>query len=353
MANDKLTDTMRRVEKSAARDLRTDKWAIHVRRAAVGAALLTGGTLLSTVGVAYYVARVLTNPKRPTPMDAYVMTPFETGADCEDVRFPSSDDDHLISGWWFPRPETNRVIVGCAGYRASKSELIGISTSLWRAGYNVLLFDYRGHGTDRGEPVTLGYREMRDFFGALDYVYQRKPAAHIGVIGYSMGAAIAIMGAAHRPDICAVVADSPFATHADVVSHNITRVIRLDGRPIATVADYFLQRIAGYRHRDVEPVRDAATLAPRPLLIIHGSDDQTIPVGHARRVYEAAGEPKELWIGEGADHCGTYFLDRQAYTRRVVSFFDRWLASPTTTSPATAAENTSTAARLCAADSHP
>lgn len=334
MPQDKLIDTIRQVEKTASHELRTNKWAILARRAAVGAALLSGGTLLSTVGVAYYVARVLTNPKRPAPMDAYVMTPFETGADCEDVRFPSSDDDHLISGWWFPRPETNRVIVGCAGYRASKSELIGISTSLWRAGYNVLLFDYRGHGTDRGEPVTLGYREMRDFFGALDYVYQRKLDAHIGVIGYSMGAAIAIMGAAQRPDVRAVVADSPFATHADVVSHNITRVIRLDGRPIATLADYFLERIAGYRHRDVEPVRDAAALAPRPLLIIHGSGDQTIPVGQARRVYEAAGEPKELWIGEGADHCGTYFLDRQAYTRRVVGFFDRWLAGTTTEPPA-------------------
>lgn len=331
---------------TAVGDVR-NKWLTRARRTAVGAALLTGGTLLSTVGIAYYVARVLTAPKRPGPMDTYVMTPFETGADCEDVVFPSTEGDRLISGWWLPRPTTTRVVVGCAGYRGSKSELIGIATSLWRAGFNVLLFDYPGHGSDRGAPVTLGYRELRDFFGALDYVYQRVPAARIGVIGYSMGAAIAIMGSARRPDVRAVVADSPFATHAGVVSHNITRVIHINGRPIATLADYFLERRAGYRHRDVQPVRDAAALAPRPLLIIHGSDDQTIPVSHAQQIYAAAGQPKELWIGAGADHCGTYFLDRLTYTHRVVGFFERWL----TEAPTESTKDTGTVVRGVAPDS--
>ncbi len=331
MATDRLADTVEDV----LNDLR-NRWAVRARRAAVGTALVAGGTLLSTVGVAYYVARVLTDPKRPSPMDAYVMTSFETGADCEDVSFPSADGDYVVSGWWFPRPATNRVVVGCAGYRGSKSELIGIATALWRAGFNVLLFDYQGHGADRGAPVTLGYRERRDYFGALDYVYTRVPDPEIGVIGYSMGASIAIMGSARRPDVRAVVADSPFATHAGVVSHNITRIIRINGRPIAALADYFLARIAGYRHRDVEPVREVAALAPRPLLIIHGSDDQTIPVSHAQEVYQAAGEPKELWIGEGADHCGTYFLNRRIYTRRVIDFFDRWLGMVSTADQARA-----------------
>jgi len=324
MASETLAETM----SSAVDDIvdkARERWSARARRAAVGAALLTGGTLLSSLGAAYYVAHVLTAPKRPRPMDAYVMTAFETGADCEDVTFPPADGQHLVSGWWFPRPTTNRVVVGCAGYRGSKSELIGISTALWRAGFNVLLFDYRGHGADRGAPVTLGYRELRDFVGALDYVHRRVPDARIGVIGYSMGAAIAIMGSARRPDVRAVVADSPFATHAGVVSHNISRIIHINGRPIAALADIFLERIAGYRHRDVEPVREVAALAPRPLLVIHGADDQTIPVSHARQVYAAAGAPKELWICEDADHCGAYFLDRPRYIQRVVGFFERWL----------------------------
>lgn len=302
-------------------------WKRHARRAATAAGMLAGGTALTTLGLGYYVAHVLTAPKRPGPTDSYVMTPFEMGADCEEVSFAPARGDYTLHGWWFQRPETQRVIVGCHGYRGSKSELIGIATLLWRAGFNVLIFDYHGHGADIGSPVTLGYRELQDFYGALDYVERRVPDALVGVIGFSMGASIAIIGSARRPDVRAVVADSPFASHEAVIVHNIERITHVSGRLIASVADVFIARRAGYHGSDVAPEREVASLAPRPLLVIHGTEDETIPVAQALRVYEAAREPKELWLGEGAPHCGTYFLDRRTYSERVAAFFDRALAS--------------------------
>ncbi|MGZ3582042.1 MAG: alpha/beta hydrolase [Ktedonobacterales bacterium] len=299
------------------------RWRRHAQLAAATAGFIAGGVALGTLGAAYYVARQVTRPERPSLQDGYVMTPFETGADYEDVAFAPQRGHHMVEGWWLSRPETRRVIVACTGYRGSKSMLIGIGTALWRAGYNVLLFDYHGHGTGRGAPVTLGYREMQDFYGALNYVHKRVEDAQIGVIGYSMGASIAIIGSAKRQEVRAVVADSPFATHLDVVAHNVSRVLHVSGRPIALVADYFLPPIAGYRGRDVEPVREVAAFAPRPILVIHGTADTTIPFAHGKQVYEAARQPKELWIGEGAEHCGTYFLDRPGYCARVAAFFQR------------------------------
>jgi fermentation-respiration switch protein FrsA (DUF1100 family) len=82
-----------------------------------------------------------------------------------------------------------------------------------------------------------------------------------------------------------------------------------------------LPHIAGYRGSDVVPLRDVAAIAPRPLLIIHGTADTSIPFEHAVQVYAAAGEPKELWLAEGATHCGAYFLDRSAYCSRIIEFF--------------------------------
>lgn len=300
-------------------------WKRQARRAATAAGMLAGGSVLTTLGLSYYVAHVLTAPKRPGPTDGYVMTPFEMGADCEEVSFAPARGDYALHGWWFKRPETRRVIVGCHGFRGSKSELIGIATLLWRAGFNVLLFDFHGHGADIGTPVTLGYRELQDFYGALDYAGQRVPDAAIGVIGFSMGASIAIIGSARRPDVRCVIADSPFASHGAVVAHNIARVTHLSGTLIASLADVFLARRAGYHASDVAPEREVAAIAPRPLLIVHGTEDETIPVAQALRVYAAAREPKELWLGQGAGHCGTYFLDRPAYTRRAEAFFTRHL----------------------------
>ncbi len=300
-------------------------WQRTLRRAATTAGVALGGALASGLAVGYIVAVTLTRPHKPGPQDDYVMTPYETGADFEPITIPSTYAEYEIQGWWFPRPESNRVVICCSGYRGTKSELIGIATFLWRAGFNVLLFDYNGHGSGRGAPVTLGYREMHDFMDALDYTKRRLPNARIGVFGASMGASLAILGAALHPEILAVVADSPFATHTDVVTHNVERVVRLPSRPFVRIADEFLYRMAGYRGSDVEPIRAVAAISPRPLLLFHGTADRVTPVEQGIRVYEAAGEPKELVLGEGADHCGTYFLDRPAYSKSVIAFFSEAL----------------------------
>ena len=301
------------------------------KRVARGVAIAAGvgaATLASvSAGIGYYVARKLTAPIPISFMDDFTLTPYETGVEYEDVRIPTANPERPLVGWWFPRPATNEVIIACAGYRASKSDLLGIGSAFWRAGFNTLLFDYHGHGANHGVPITLAYRELHDFYAALDYTLARIPGARIGVQGFSMGAAIAILGAATRPEVRVVVADSPFASHNDVVSYAVQRVIHLPGQPFAAISDYFLMRSAGYRGRDVAPFRVVDMLAPRPLLLIHGTDDDMIPVNHAYRLFEAAGEPKELWIAPGANHCGAYFLDRAAYCRRVIGFFRAGLAS--------------------------
>jgi alpha-beta hydrolase superfamily lysophospholipase len=289
---------------------------------------------MAGMGLGYLTARALTAPRRTGPYDDYTISPFDTGAEFEEMTFRPRSGDYTLNGWWLPRPESKRVIIGCHGYRGGKFELVGISAALWRAGFNVLLFDFHGHRPGHPGPVTLGYATTEDFLGAVDYAKQRVPDAVLGVIGYSMGASVAIIGSARCPDIRAVVADTPFSTHAAVVAHGVRRILHLSAKatriPTLAVrtADLFLPRIAGYRSRDVEPMREAAAIAPRPLLIIHGTEDSISPVEQAYDVYTAARQPKELWVVSGAEHCGAYFLDRAGYCGRVIGFFNQHLGAP-------------------------
>ncbi|MER3404305.1 MAG: hypothetical protein C4289_03310, partial [Chloroflexota bacterium] len=187
------------------------------------------------------------------------------------------------------------AVLACGGYRGRRSDLLGIASYLWRRGLAVLLFDYRGHGDHAGDPVTLGYRELEDARAALAYLRQRLPGSPLGVIGYSMGAAIAIMVAAREPDVRAVVADSPFTSQREIVAWHARRKLGPLTEPVLSLVDRQLYKRYGYRFRDVEPLRDVVHIAPRPLLVIHGSCDTVIPLEHAQRIYAAAGEPKELW----------------------------------------------------------
>jgi uncharacterized protein len=285
---------------------------------AAGAALGAGGVLL---GAAAYASAMLHARLPESFYDSYTFTPYETQVeDFEEVSFSTADGVRL-AGWWLPRPGSPRVIIGFAGHRSRKDSLLGIGSALWRAGNNVLVFDWRSRGQSDIAQHSLAFYELRDAEAALAYARNRVPGAQLGVIGYSMGASIAILLAARHPDIHAIVADSPFTGIAEVVAAGVTRH-RLPARLVTSLTDALTGWRFGYRFSDVRPIDVVASLAPRPLLLIHGEADTVIPTSHAHMLYEAAGEPKHLWLFPGVEHCGGYFVDRPAYAERVSAFFE-------------------------------
>ncbi|GCE27505.1 alpha/beta hydrolase [Dictyobacter alpinus] len=285
----------------------------------------SAGVLAVIIGVGLYIVETLTRPKRLATFALYTFSPFELGIPAEDVTFPSLNNGHQVNGWYVPYPEATTTIVVSPGYRGSRSDVLGLCAMLWKAGHNVLVFEYYGHGTVVGQPVTLGYREINDFMGAVAYAKQRSPEARLGVVGYSMGAAVSIMGTARSPEIEALVADSAFATHRRVVEFAVRRTLHLPFVIFDWVTDLILWLRAGYRFNQVEPLRDIARVAPRPIMIIHGMKDSVVDPHDAPLLYKAAGEPKEIWLVQDAEHCGAYFADRAEYMRRVNAFFDRYL----------------------------
>ncbi len=286
--------------------------------AAVGAA---GGLL----GAAWYVTTRV-SPQHPRHYsDNYTFTPWELGVPFEEIRLRSADG-LALTGWWLPRPESRAVVIGCHGHSGSKDDLLGVGTSAWRAGFNVLLFDYRGRGGSDPWPHTLVSREVDDLLAAVAHARSRVEGARVGVIGFSMGAAVAIMAAAREPALAALVADSSFTAVADVVSYSLRRALGVPPAPLVRAADELLVRRHGYRFSQARPIDAVGAIAPRPILIVHGAGDTTVPVAQARRLFAAAGQPKQLWVAEGAEHCGAYFVDRPAYCARVNAFFSQHLA---------------------------
>jgi uncharacterized protein len=284
---------------------------------------LGGALLAGALGVAAYTAYHLNGPTHRRFLDDYTFTPWEVQVDHEAVEWRV--EGVTIRGWWLPRPDSDHVVIGCTGHRGAKHELLGIGSGLWRAGNNVLLFDFRGRGESGGDACSLAFYELADLRGAIDYAIERMPRARVGVIGYSMGAAVALLVAAADPRVRAVVADSPFASIREVVANAYVRR-RLPAAPMVHLADVVNRWRYGYAYKAVQPVDVVATIAPRPLLLIHGREDRLIPLAHSRLIYSAAREPKELWEIPGADHCGGYFVDRPAYVARVARFFEQNLA---------------------------
>jgi uncharacterized protein len=144
-----------------------------------------------------------------------------------------------------------------------------------------------------------------------------------------MGGATAILAAAEDPRIAAIVADSPYARLRWAVQQSAV----LRGYPaLLTPAIAYLGCLTTslhlrYRMRAFDPVEVVDQIAPRPLLLMHGTEDEIVPVASAHALFARAGEPKELWLIEGLKHCRALEEANEQFKARVVGFFDRWLAA--------------------------
>jgi uncharacterized protein len=209
-------------------------------------------------------------------------------------------------------------MIALHGHRGARHHCVGIGAALWRRGANVLLFDHRGRGSSEGNLMSLGYFETLDALAAVGYALSRAPEVPLGLIGYSMGAAVAVMAAARNDRVGAVVADSPFASERELVRSLLRRQIGPLHPPVVALTE----RLLPYDPGKVEPLGEVAKITPHASLFVHGLLDETCEPNDSLRLYEAAGEPKELWLLEEAGHCDAYFADRAAYCERVGSFFE-------------------------------
>lgn len=252
--------------------------------------------------------------------------PSAHGLRYEDVEFTPRGGDLTLMGWYLPGESQRPTIIFVHGITSMRSgdNLVDLASRLVGLGFNVLMFDLRGHGTSGGDQVSYGYYERRDLLGAIDFLVARGvPPDRIGVLGVSMGAGTAVLGLAQEPAIRALVADSPFARGSDL----IVREIELKTPIPAWIAPIFIPGatlIANLRF-DIDigvlVPEEAVARLDYPILVIHGLADTRIPSEHGVRVHEAAHPGSEIWLVPDVEHVDAFADRPEEYTERVVDYF--------------------------------
>ena len=276
------------------------------------------------IALSYQVYRRAFVPDPPTFLDDFTFTPFEFQADYEEVELVTADGINF-GAWHFRQPGSPQTVVVSGGHKGQRQGSLGISAALWRKGFNVILYSYRGMpGSDRA-PITFGIKEVLELQAVIAFARRRIANARIGLLGYSMGAVVSLLGAAGEPGVQALVLDSPFSNLRTLLIENVRSVSKLPGRPFVWLAGGMLRLRTGSRLSECSPHDVLSSLEPRPLFFIHGGADDITSVNHSRRLYDAYRGPREIWIVQGAPHTGAYFADRPLYVERVAGFFARHL----------------------------
>ena len=293
-----------------------------IRRLALVAAALTGVPL----AIAWIISQNVLHPKRR--VEDHELDDFDLPA--EPVSFPARDGTPL-AGWFIPSSRTAQLAPGIVlthGWARSRAELLPHAAFLHRAGYAVLLFDTRHRGESGGDAVPRGVRERYDLLGALDFLSARPEvdAARIGAFGMSVGGVVTLLVAADDQRLRAVAVEAPFADQDAIMVRALRHYYRLPSFPIAPLAKIVIERRIGESVDPVAPGRRAREISPRPLLVIADESDAVIGVEQTQQLFEAAAQPKSLWLIPGADHARGWQAAPAEYEERVTAFFDEHLA---------------------------
>ena len=242
----------------------------------------------------------------------------------EEVEFPAVDGSTL-RGWLIPSNNNGgRAVITVHGGEGDRRSFMRHVPMLHSAGYSVLLFDYREHGISDGDSrgIAFGWRANHDVISATAFMKESRGYSRVAVLGTSMGAVSTIIAAAKSDRIDVVIAENPFATAHEVLSE----ADFFDRLPL-----WYLKRVAWLTrwHFDVldEPnaIDVVDRIAPRPLLLMHGTEDKAVGVWQSQKLFDKAGQPKEIWVLEGAEHTALYNLAPEAYEQRVIGFLQKHL----------------------------
>jgi hypothetical protein len=219
---------------------------------------------------------------------------------------PQSAKVERIHGWWLDNSSDNApVLLYLHGNGANIGDNLGRVKEFYRLGFSVLVIDYRGYGRSEGRFPTerTVYEDARIAWNYLVRDRKIKPQ-NIFIYGHSLGGAIAIDLGARQPQAAGLIVESSFTSMRDMIDHQ--------GIYSFFPADLILT----HKFNSISKIARLQT----PILLIHGSEDLTVPASMSQILFDAATVPKKLLIIPSADHNNVPWIGGKQYWRSVKDF---------------------------------
>ncbi len=221
----------------------------------------------------------------------------------------ATDDGVKLSGWLIPGSGAPAVIL-LHGYPAEKADMLPVAAAL-QPHFATLLVDMRYFGKSEGRATTLGFRERHDLKRTIDFMTERGFRS-IGVFGFSLGGAVAIMTAAEDPRIRAVATYAAFSD-LKTLGYEIYSPLWVLKYPFVELMILWAWLFLGGDVTTPSPEKAAHTLSI-PVLLIHSREDEQISFRHAERLQRALMH---------TPHSEFYFLERGRHGELPPEFGER------------------------------
>lgn len=236
-------------------------------------------------------------------------------------------DGTLLIGHWFAKKNAKRTVIAMHGWRSSWYKDFGmISDFLLENECNVLFAEQRGQNESGGDYMGFGLIERYDCLDWVNWLNEKcGDDLPVYLCGVSMGATTVLMatGLDLPTNVHGVMADCGFTSPYEIWKHVANNNLHISFGIRGAVADALCKRKINFRSKDYSTVK-ALKKCNVPVLFIHGTDDNFVPIRMTYDNYKACAAPKKLLVVPGADHGMSYYMDKQEYEDTIKNFWEKY-----------------------------
>ena len=231
-------------------------------------------------------------------------------------------DGYLLHAQFLKNPEPAiRYVIISHGYTDNRFGALKYAKMYLDLGFNVIVYDLRGHGLNEPTFCTYSARERKDLLAVIQDARERWPEMRlIGLHGESLGAATSVAVLEEKPPVDFVVADCGFSDIVPVLKGGL-QSMRLPGF-LVDVASLFAKIRFGYSYSEMKPI-DSLKENRIPILFIHGAEDSFILPEHSEKMKNATQGYAEVHLIPGADHAMSVLTAPEAYKELVSDFLEK------------------------------
>ena len=215
-----------------------------------------------------------------------------------------------------PAPSDRYVIIS-HGYTDNRFGALKYAKIWLDLGFNVIVYDLRGHGANDPTYCTYSLRESRDLLCVIRDARQRFSPAVLGLHGESLGAATTMAVLRYQPEVDFAVSDCGFSEIESVMKAGL-RGMHLPGC-LVHLASLCAKIFHGVFYHEMRPI-DALKENRIPILFMHGEDDDFILPAHSEAMHQATQGYTELHLFPGAGHAASVLTDPETYRKDVEGF---------------------------------
>ena len=282
-----------------------------------------GLALLSAIVAGGLAAAVVAGWQLARPVPARIGDPPPSLA-AERVSF-HSESGSTIHAWFVPAKSPRGAVVLLPPVRSNRLGMVRRAEFLSAAGYTTLLIDFQATGESPGEAITFGWRERFDVLGAVQFVRERAPGTPVALIGVSLGGAAALL-ATPPLDVEAMVLEAVYPTLDTAIENRMRIRLGVAAPLLSPLLSVQLRPRLGVSSELLRPLDHIGNVRA-PVFIIGGMDDRHTTQEDTRRLFDAANEPKQLWLLPGVAHVDFFDASPADYGQRVMNFLHRSLSA--------------------------